>query len=334
MSNQSLISIPKIELHCHLDGSIRPMTALALAKERGLLQEDTSLETVEHLLQAPTNCDSLDTYLKTFDLPIAMMQDKESIKRVAYELFEDAYRDGVCYMEVRFAPLLHIRKGLTIEQVLEAALEGMQTATEQYDITGNYILSHLRHHSPELMFELINAGLPFLRAGVVAVDLAGSELEGYARRFVEPVQYARDKGYAVTMHAGETGFISNIVDAIKLLGASRIGHGVALKNDEQIMKWVIAQGVTIEACPTSNLQTRIVASPDQHPVDYFHQMGVKVMLNTDNRTVSQTTLTNEYNLIQETFGWGQKDFEEIYKSAVSAAFCDPIEKQRLLLKLR
>lgn len=329
MTRLDLKNMPKIELHCHLDGSIRPETALELGKKLGLLTEATSLDEVIEQLRAPSDCDSLVTYLKRFDLPIALMQTTHVIERIAYELFEDAALENVKYLEVRFAPHLHTRGGLTLEAVIQAAITGMQRATNQYEIKGNYILSHLRHHTPESMLALIDAGKAFLSKGVVAVDLAGAENLGFAGPFVEAIAVAKGCGFHITIHAGETGYEQNVMDAIQSLGASRVGHGVAIAKDPGVLKLVKENSVLVEVCPTSNLQTRIVPSINQHPIDYFKKSGLLVSINTDNRTVSDTNMTKECSRVQEAFEWLVSDFKSIYHQSIGGAFCDESVKSWL-----
>ena len=329
MELRELKHMPKIELHCHLDGSVRPETALEIGVRLGILSESTTLNQVRHLLMAPTDCDSLDTYLKTFDLPIAIMQTVDVIERIAFELFEDAAIESVRYLEVRFAPFLHNRQGLNLDQVIKAAISGMRRAEQKYPVKGNWILSHLRHHSAQSMLELVDAGFSYLGRGVVAMDLAGSEKKGYARDFVEPVAYAREKGYRVTMHAGETGYAENVRDAIALLGATRVGHGCAIVNDDLVADIVLRERVTIEACPTSNIQTRIVDKPANHPIKVFYEQGMVVMVNTDNRTVSNTDMTREFELLREHLNWDFAAFEKVYHNAIEGAFCDESTKKWL-----
>lgn len=326
MRQTEIMNLPKIELHCHLDGSIRPQTALELGIDLGLLPADTTLEAVVDLLRAPADCDSLVTYLKRFDLPIALMQTEAVIERVAFELFEDAAVESVRYLEARYAPDLHIRSGLTLQQVISAAIRGMRRAEAQYPIKGNWILSHLRHHTPESMVALVEAGRPFLGEGVVAVDLAGAENLGYAQDFIEPVALARTLGYRITMHAGETGYSENVREAIELLGATRVGHGCAIVKDDAVRDLVLERGVTVEACPTSNLQTRIVKRPEEHPIQAFCQQGLLAMVNTDNRTVSNTDMSGEYALLEATFGWDVETFKRIYENSLNGAFCDAATK--------
>ena len=322
--------LPKIELHCHLDGSLRTETVAELAETYGIETGADSLEVLEALLVAPAECDSLLTYLKRFDLPISIMQTKEALHRTAYELMEDAARENVRYIEIRFAPEQHVAGGLTLAEVVESVVEGMKEAENKYPIKGNVILSYLRHSSPEAMYPVIDAGVPFLGNGVVAVDLCAGENEGFAKPFVNQIAYARDKGYRITIHAGETGYASNVVDAVKLLKADRVGHGVAIVNDEEAFKLVQDMDVTIECCPTSNIQTKAIKHMSDHPIDFFCREGLSVTVNTDNRTVSNTTMTDEYELLSDTFEWSDDIYKNIYMASVKASYADEQTKAWLL----
>jgi adenosine deaminase len=328
-----MIKIPKIELHCHLDGSLRPGTVLDMGLKLGLFSEFTVEQDIANLLKVDSTCDSLATYLEKFNLPIEILQSEAVLERVSYELYEDAYNDGVRYMEMRFAPHLHTKGGLTIRQVIQSVLRGMNRATRDYAIFGNVILSHLRHHSESMLYTLLESGREFLRQGVVAVDLCGNEQKHFSSKFVEAIQFARNIGYRVTIHAGETGFSDNITEAISLLGASRIGHGVAMMDHPEVMAFVKEQGVLIEACPTSNLHTKAIHDLTKHPIHNFYKNGVAININTDNRTVSDISLSQEYMVINEMFTWVETDFKKVYIMALDASFCDDDTKHKLMKAL-
>lgn len=326
---EELKRMPKIDLHCHLDGSLRPQTVWELGRELGLAKTDCNLDELCRELVAPADCDSLDTYLRRFELPIAVLQTMEALRRVTYELFVDAAAEGVRYLEVRYAPHFHTQNGLTLAQVLESVLGGLKQATATLPIRGNVILSHLRHHSVEQLTELIEAGRDYLNSGVVAIDLCGGEAAGFAAPFADAIQYARSLGYRVTIHAGETGILQNVLDAVVLLRAERIGHGVAVDGDEKAQALLRERKVTIEACPTSNLQTKAVACATAHPCERFYQAALPLTVNTDNRTVSATTMTQEYLLLAQSFQWKREQFAAMYKQGIEASFADDETKRWL-----
>ena len=325
----NLINLPKIELHCHLDGSVRPETIIDIAKKENIHIPTYDQETIKNMMIAPLECTSLVEYIERFELPITVMQSKTSLKRIAYELLEDAAKENIKYIEVRFGPLLHIQKGLIVEEVIESVLSGMKDAENNFDIKGNLILSCLRNMPVDSIYDIVESGKKFLGKGVVAIDLAGAEEEGFSNEFVEPIELARKYGYRVTIHAGETGIGKNVLEAIQLLNAERIGHGVFIKDYKEAYDLVKEKGIALEMCPTSNVQTKAVGSYKNHPIYDFHKDKIKVTLNTDNRTVSDTTLSNEYHAVSKAFEMTYEDYKEIYYNSIEASFADLETKEKL-----
>ncbi|MEW9094903.1 MAG: adenosine deaminase [Clostridiaceae bacterium] len=326
----NLEKLPKIELHCHLDGSVRPETVISIAKIEGVDLPSYHIEDIKNMMIAPMECTSLREYLKRFTLPNAVMQSKESLRRIAYELIEDAAKENVKYIEIRFAPLLHVEKGLTIEEVIQSVLNGVKDGESTYDIKSNLILSCLRHMPEETIYDVVEAGKKFLGKGVVAVDLCGNEEEGFSKRFIEPIKAARKYGYRVTIHAGETGIGKNVLEAVEMLKAERIGHGVFIKDCPEAYSIVKNKEITLEMCPTSNVQTKAVSSYGDHPIINFCKDGIKVTVNTDNRTVSDTTLNNEYDSIYKEFKLSFEDYKKLYYNSVDASFADLDTKKELI----
>lgn len=323
------LELPKIELHCHLDGSVRVETIQSLAREMGI-EVDADLQVLKEKLVAPASCPSLDEYLKRFALPVQVMQTKAALKRVTYELFEDAAKENIKYMEVRFGPLLHLNKGLSIEEVIASVVEGMNQACEAYDIGGNIILSALRTMAKDDLYELIDVGARYLDKGVCAFDLASSEVKGFAEDFKPYVDYAIKKGYHITIHAGETGVGENVYDAIESLKAERIGHGIFIHDTPKAYRAVLDNQTVLEVCPTSNVQTKAVKSMAQHPMVDFIREGLKVTINTDNRTVSDTSLSQEVERVMTQFNLDLETYKILYKNAVERAFTTDQEKTRLM----
>jgi len=323
-------NLPKIDLHCHLDGSVRPQTILDLAQQQNLVLPSDNLDAIKSLMIAPETCSNLDEYLQRFDLPLSVMQTQKGIERISFELFEDAARENVKYLEVRFGPLLHLNNELTLDQIIGSAVNGMKKAEEQFDIKGNYILSILRTMPKDRINEMIDAGAKYLNHGVVAFDLAGSEVSGFCREFVPYANYAKAKGYRVTIHAGEQGDGQNVYDAISLLNAERIGHGIHIKGHKEAYDLVKEKSVALEICPSSNVQTKAVENLHRHPIGVFHKDGVLITINTDNRTVSNTTMTNEIRKVVTEFDLTIDDYFEIYKISVEYSFASEQVKQHLL----
>ncbi|MDU7240349.1 adenosine deaminase [Clostridium sp.] len=323
-------NLPKIELHCHLDGSLRVETVIELAKKENIKLDSYDYDYVKNLLTVEEDCDSLDEYLKRFDLPNEVLQTKENLRRASYELLEDAAKDNVKYIEVRFAPIFHIKKGLALEEIIESVINGIRDAENKYDIKGNVIISCIRGLSLEHVYESIKAGEKYLGKGVVAIDLAASEKKDFAYEYIEAMKVAKEKGFRITIHAGETGFGKNVRDSINLLGAERIGHGVYIYNDEEAYKLVKDKGITLEMCPKSNVDTKAVNSYEDHPIYKYHKDSIKVNLSTDNRTVSNINLNEETSKLIETFKVNIDEYKEIYINSVNAAFCDDETKAMLL----
>jgi len=321
--------MPKIELHCHLDGSVRPETIIDIAKREGIHIPSFDIEEMKEELIAPLDCESLDEYLEKFSIPNAVMQSKENLKRITFELYEDAAKENVKYMEVRFAPLLHTQKGLSVKEIIGSVIEGMQEAEEQNDIKGNIILSCMRMMSAERAFEVVEQGKSFLGKGVVAIDLCASEEEGFCGKFIEPIALAREYGYRVTIHAGETGVGKNVLEAVEWLGAERIGHGVYITDCPEAYQVVKEKQIVLEICPTSNVQTKAVNQFRDHPLYDFHRDGIKITINTDNRTVSDTTMAKECELVWNEFAMSDEDYREIYMNSVEACFASDEVKEGL-----
>lgn len=325
----NFVNLPKIELHCHLDGSVRPETIIDIAKKEGIDIPSFDRDEIKGQITAPLECTSLNEYLKTFVIPNLVMQSKESLRRITFELFEDAAKENVKYMEVRFAPVLHTVKGLEMQEIIQSVIDGIKDAEQKYDIKGNLILCCMRHMSADKAFEVVEKGKEFLGKGVVAIDLAGGEEEGFIKKFVKPIALARKYGYRVTIHAGEAGIGKNVLEAVELLDAERIGHGVFIKDCPEAYKIIKEKNVALEMCLASNVQTKAVNSFNEHPIYDFHKDGIKVTVNTDNRTVSDTNMTNEFEMVSKEFNITYEDYKQIYYNSIEASFADLETKERL-----
>jgi adenosine deaminase len=324
------LDLPKIDLHCHLDGSVRPSTIIALAQEQNIDLPSQDIAQINQLMIAPETCQNLEEYLKRFELPLSVMQTYEGLERISFELFEDAARENVKYLEVRFGPQLHQNAGLSFDEIMASVVAGMRRAEAQYDIKGNYILSMLRTFPKQNIKAVVDAGAAYLGHGIVAFDLAGAEFAGFCHEFIEYADYAKAKGYRITIHAGEQGIGQNVFDAISLLGAERIGHGIDIKDHVEAYQSVKADNIALETCPSSNIQTKAVTSLSQHPFKDFYQDKLAVTINTDNRTVSNTTMTDEVRKVVDAFNLTKSDYDNIYKISVEQSFASDEIKQQLL----
>ncbi|EAS45831.1 adenosine deaminase [Photobacterium profundum 3TCK] len=324
--------LPKIDLHCHLDGSVRPETIIDLAKQLGVEIPSTNIEVMKSLMVAPENCPNLMEYLSRFHYPVSVMQTEEALERITFELYEDAAKENVKYLETRYGPQLHRQNGLTFDQIIASTVRGMRKAEEMYDIKGNLIISVVKVLPKNDIYEMIDSGAKYIGNGIVAFDLAASEDQDFCHDYIEHTEYAIEKGYRITIHAGEQGYGQNVHDAIKLLHAERIGHGIAIRDHKASYNLVYSNRIALETCPTSNVQTKAVQSLADHSVNDFYQDGIVVTINTDNRTVSDTTMTKELQKTFEQFDLSLEDYKNIYRNSVENAFTtDEIKKHLLSL---
>ena len=310
----NLKNIPKVELHLHLDGSVRLDTASKLTGK--------SIEEVRSLMIAKEKCHDLNEYLTKFNLANEIMQSQENLTRIAKELVEDLKKDNVIYAEVRFAPLLHTKNGLTGEKVIEAVLLGLKDE----DLKVNLILCMMRQFNFEDNLKTIELASKYLDKGVVAIDLAGAEALYQTASFEKLFQIAKDKNIPFTIHAGEADGKDSILSAINFK-TKRIGHGVRCIEDNETLNIIKKNNITLEVCPTSNIQTGIFENYYDHPIKKLYDMNVLVTINVDNMTVSNIDLTQEYEKLVKIFNLNIEDLKKINLNAIDAAFLTDKEKQ-------
>lgn len=312
----------KVELHLHLDGSLRPSTVAQI------LNLDTGY--VKNNMIVKSDNDSLSEYLTKFDLPIKAMQTKENLKRVASELAEDLKEDEVIYAEVRFAPQFHTDQGLTFDEVVESVLDGVKSVKE---IKINVILCMMRGASYENNLKTIEVAEKYLNKGVVALDLAGDEKKYKTSDYEKLFDVAKKKNIPFTIHAGEAAGAKSVLEAINF-GAQRIGHGIKIIEDEKILELVREKNIFLEVCPTSNIQTKVVDSYNEHPIKKLYDNEILVTISTDNNTVSNISLSDEYNRLSKTFRFTSKDFLQMNINAVLASFLSNHEKEKYIKILK
>lgn len=311
--------LPKAELHVHLDGSLRPDTLHALAMERGValpVPDEASLGTYMRVDDAR----NLEDYLARFAITLSVMQDAESLERVAYELVLDSALDGIRYVEVRYCPALNTQGGLAIDAVIEAVSRGLRRGERKTGTIARTIVCALRNLGASHGMEMAEAAVANRAQGVVAFDLAGGEAGNAARGFSDAFAHARRHDLAVTVHAGEGDGAESIREAVHLCGADRIGHGTRLLEDPALMAYVRDRRIALEVCPTSNVQTRVASTFAEHPLRKQREAGVIVTLNTDNRLMSGVTLTEEYARSAEHLGFDLHTLADISRAAFDAAF--------------
>ena len=328
--SSKLRQLPKAELHCHLDGSVRPATLLELAHEARVQMPKHTPEELADFMRVD-DAQTLEDYLKRFDVTVSVMQSEEALERIAYELAEDAAEDGVRYIEVRNAPILNVVQGLTLVQAVEAPLRGLRRAEKDFGVTGRFIICALRHFSPEDSLEMAQLAVEFKNDGVVAFDMAGPEKGHPAARHAAAFKYAREHNLGVTVHAGEGDGVESVRQAVHICGANRIGHGTRLIEDADLTQYVNDRRIALEICLTSNVQTRVTDSYETHPLREYFDRGLNVTLNTDNRLMSGTTLTDEYVHAAEHLGFTVDELAGIALNGFESAFL-PWEERVMLIE--
>ncbi len=322
MTTEQLKQLPKIELHCHLDGSL---SMEFLQKKLG---RNVSCQEV----QVSRECGSLAEYLEKFALPCQCLKDAEGLQEAGYDFLKTASRENVIYTEVRFAPLLSVGAGLNTKQIISSLLKGLAEGKQDFGVEYNVIVCAMRHHSTEDNLDMFKAAREFLGEGVCAADLAGAEASYPMSNFLELFEKVKQMEMPFTIHAGECGNAWNIVQAAEA-GAKRIGHGIAMAGKPQIRQICRERRIGIEMCPISNLQTKAAENMGDYPLREFLDAGLLVSVNTDNRTVSKTSLVQELELIQEKCGICDEELWLLERNALETAFADDSVKHRLLKEL-
>lgn len=320
--------LPKAELHVHLDGSLRPSTLQQLAFTRGVALPATDVESLRAYMRVDDARD-LGDYLARFEHTLSVMQDAESLERIAHELVIDSAEDGVRYVEVRYCPWLNTRGGLSLDAVVNAVYRGLQRGERETGTVARTIICALRNIGAAHAREMAEVAVAHAHLGVVAFDLAGGEAGNPARDAADAFLFARSHDLAVTVHAGEGDGALSIREAIHLCGAHRIGHGTRLGEDTALLEFVRDRRIPLEVCPTSNVQTRVARSFAEHPIKSLHAAGVVVTLNTDNRLMSDVTLTEEYARSAEWLGFDLATLAQISLNAFDASFLAWPERRAL-----
>ncbi len=316
--------IPKILLHLHLDGAIDIDDVFKWVKEDGI---KISKKDLLRELQVDEECHNLNDYLKKFDLPCKLLQTCERLEITSYHLFQKLAKLNVVYAEVRFAPLKHLEKGLTLDDVVISVINGFNKANVESGIMGGIILSLMRGEEYEKNKKVVDVAKKYLGKGVVGIDLAGAEALYPTKDYVQLFSYAKTFEIPFTIHAGEAAGVESIKAALDT-GAKRIGHGVKVIDDEALMERVIKENILLEVCVTSNYQTEAIKR--RHPIEKLYRKGVKISINTDNDTVSGININREYaRILQET----KMDIEDLIKcntNSIPFIFADDKTKNKLL----
>jgi len=327
---EQLRTVPKVLLHDHLDGGVRPATIVELAREtgyRGLPSGDVA--ELARWMAGAAQRGNLELYLEAFQHTVGVMQTRDALIRVAAECAEDLAADGVVYAEVRFAPELHVTLGLSLDQVVDAVLEGFRRGSAGRGITVYALLTAMRTAARSL--EIAELAVRHRDEGVVGFDIAGAEAGSPPSRHLDAFQYVARENFHITIHAGEGFGLPSIWEALQWCGAERLGHGVRIVDDVRVgadgaislgrlASYVRDRRIPLEMCPSSNVQTGAAPSISEHPIGLLRQLSFRVTVNTDNRLMSEVSLSSEFAALSDAFGYGWSDVEWLTINAMKSAF--------------
>ena len=330
MSEELIRALPKTDLHCHLDGSLRIPTILELAEEGQVKLPADTPEGLARALHQGQICRNLEDYLTAFDITLSVLQTEDALFRAAHELALDAAQENVRYLEVRYSPVLHTRRGLKRTTIVDAVLDGLRAAKRETGIKSNVIICGIRHIDPVTSLRLAELAVAYKNKGVVGYDLAGAE-EGYPSKDHQAAfQLILDNNVNVTIHAGEAFGPESIAQAVHYCGAHRIGHGVRLREHGDLLNYLNDHRIPLEMCPSSNSQTGSVTDMKSHPLKFYFDFGLRVTVNTDNRLVTDTTCTKELLIAHREMGFTLEDLVTVIVQGFKSGFLPFREKSDLL----
>lgn len=315
---QEIKELKKVELHLHLDGSVETNT---ISKISGIHANE-----LEEKMIAKSKCKNLSEYLTRFDTPLEYMQTKENLTLITKELVDYLESQNVIYAEIRFAPMLHTKKGLTYDEIVEAVITGLK---QNNKVKTNLILCMLRGMPKENNLKTIEVANKYLNKGVCAIDIAGAEDKYPLNEYIDLFKIIKDKNIPFTIHAGENGSYQEIELAIKQ-GTKRIGHGIHAYESKELQQKIKENNILLEICPTSNIQTNSIDEYQNHPIYDFYNQGLKVSINTDNKTVSNISLNEEYLKLYNNFNFTIEDFKQMNLFAIESSFLSQKEKESLV----
>lgn len=333
LTREYVQSLPKAELHCHLDGSMRVETIVEIAKEENVKLPSDDIKELHRILEVGMNCKSLEEYLLPFDITGQVLQTRSALVRATYELGEDAAKENVRYLEIRFAPLWHIKKELSLTQVIEAVIDGAKKAERKFNIIIGIIICGIRHTSPADTLKVAELAVAYKNRGVVGFDLAGAEKDFPAKDHKKGFYLIINNNINTTVHAGEAYGTESIEQAIHYINANRIGHGTRLREDGDLLDYVNDHRIPLEMCITSNVQTKAVTTFEDHPAKFYFDLGLRITLNTDNRLISAVNLTDEYMVAIEKLNFSAGDIRQIIINGFKSAFLPFHQKSKLLREI-
>ena len=330
LTREFVQKLPKTDLHVHLDGSVRINTILDLAKKINIQLPTMDPGELRKLIVCDEHTRSLEEYLRGFDIVNLVLQTKEGLYRAAYELAEDAANENVRYMEVRFSPILHTKKGLKMTEITQSVIDGLRQAEREFPIETGVIICGLRNMDPTTSIKLAELAVAFKNRGVVGFDLAGSEFNYPAKEHKEAFELSLKNNLNITIHAGEAYGPDSIHQAVHYCGAHRIGHGTRLVEDGDLLNYVNDHRIPLEICIKSNFHTKAVPNIQSHPIDFYIDYGLRVTINTDNRTISDTTVTDEYMLAINELHLDYTTIKNVILNGFKSAFLPYKERVRLI----
>ncbi len=326
-----LFNLPKIDLHRHLEGSLRLSTLAEIAHQHGVDLPSWNLEQLRPYVQVvEKDMPDFHVFLKKFELLRRFYSNREAVWRVAYEAVADAAEDNIRYLELRFNPVaLALNQGFSFEDVVDWVISATDQAQVEHSIQTRLIVQ-IGRHEPQYAWQLAELAVDRQNKGIVAIDLAGDEINYPVTEFVDVFRWVKKQGLHITVHAAEAGPPFNVIEAIEKLEAERIGHGVRAKEDLSVIDLINEHQITLEMCPTSNIHTGIIPKLSQHPIFAFYQIGIPVTINTDDPSISNTTLTDEFLVATGGAGVPFRIVPEIILNAAKSAFLPEPEKTRLV----
>lgn len=341
LNKEQIKKLPKVELHDHLDGGLRPQTIIELATTYNVQLPSKDPDTLAEWFARGCVQKSLPLYLETFDVTVAVLQTPEALRRVAIEAVEDLASDGVVYAEIRFAPILHTAKGMSMESVVESVLDGMDEGKRRTGMSFGTILCSLRNQDPAISLEVAKLAVAYRTRGVVGFDLAGDESGHPPKKHLEAFQYIRNQNFNITIHAGEGFGLESIWQAIQVCGAHRIGHGTRLIDDMAIngitiekmgslAHFIQDRRIPLEMCLSSNVGTGAASDFPSHPFNILFRNNYRVFLSVDNRLMSNTTLSKEMEIASQYYDLTITDLEKITLNAMKSAFIHHNDKIRII----
>ncbi|OQY38149.1 MAG: adenosine deaminase [Candidatus Cloacimonetes bacterium 4572_65] len=330
LTREFIEKLPKTDLHVHLDGSVRIDTMIDLATKHNIKLPTMDKEKLMEMVSCSDECKSLDEYLQGFHIANLVLQSAEGLERAAYELAEDSAKENVRYIEVRYSPILHTLQGLKLTEISDAVITGLRNAEKDFNIKTGVIICGIRNMGPANSVRLAELAVAYKNKGVIGFDLAGAEYNYPAKDHEDAFRLALKNNLNITIHAGEAYGPDSIHQALHYCGTHRIGHGTRLNEDGELLNYVNDHRIPLEVCFKSNFHTKAVDSLDVHPFGFYLDYGLRVTLNTDNRTVSNTTMTDEFMFVIEKLNLTYKEVKNIIINGFKSAFIPYSERVRLL----